>query len=133
MSHSVCAGLSHEQLSQLRSMLKEDGIGRQGHSRSASDNARALLHVSVHQQYGLSYDAAVKAAAQAELASPSTIRSAARQFSTTGSLPAPSSAHRGSGNFQHPRHITNSRLTLEGELLLHQLLQDVRENGYCSL
>ena len=55
-------------------MLKDEGIGKQGHSRSPSDNARALLHVAVHQQQGLSYDAVVKATAQAELASPSTIR-----------------------------------------------------------
>lgn len=101
-------GLSHEQLSQLRSKMKQEGIGVQGHSRSVTDNARALLHVAVHQQHGLSYDAAIKATAAAELASPHTIRVAVQQFSTSGSLPSPSTAHRGRGNPDHPLHSSNT-------------------------
>jgi hypothetical protein len=89
------AGITQEQLSELRSMLKNEGIGKQGHSRSASDNARALLHVAMHQQHGLSFDASVKATAAAELASPHTIRTAVEQFTSAGTLPSPSTTHRG--------------------------------------
>src|SRR3954463_16628552 len=83
------SSLSTEQLSQLRSMVKEEGMGKQGHSRSASDNARALLHINVHQQHGLSFDAAVKATAAAELASPSTLRAAVQSFIAGGTLTSP--------------------------------------------
>jgi transposase len=118
-------GLSTEQLSQLRSMLKEDGIGKQGHSRSASDNARALLHVSVHQQHGLSYDAAVKATAQAELASPSTLRTAATQLVSTGSL------EKSHDRRSHPDHpfYRDSGPSLQAQLLIHRELHDVKLNN----
>ena len=118
-------GLSTEQLSRLRSMLKEEGIGKQGHSRSVSDNARALLHVSMHQQHGLSYDAAVKATAQAELASPSTLRTAATQFVSTGSLEKPEDRQ------SHPHHPFYSERgpSLEAQLLIHRELHDVKLNN----
>jgi hypothetical protein len=67
-------GLTHEQLLSLRAIVKESGTGVQGHSRSPVENARALLHVASHQQQGMSFDAAIKATATAELTSPSTIR-----------------------------------------------------------
>jgi transposase len=50
-------GLTHEQLLTLRTMVKESGSGVQGHARTPIENARALLHISVHQQHGPSYDA----------------------------------------------------------------------------
>jgi len=42
---------SRDQLGQLRDKLKGERLGKQGHSRSAIDNARALLHAAVHQQH----------------------------------------------------------------------------------
>jgi transposase len=121
-------GLSHVQLTQLRGVLKEEGLGKQGRSRSATDNARALLHIAVHQQHGLSYDAAIKAAAQAELASPSTLRAAVQQFATHGALPIPSTAHRGRGNPVHPLH-SPSEPSLEAEILIHRRLEAVKERN----
>ena len=106
-------------------MLKDQGVGQQGHSRSASENARALLHVAVHQQHGLSYDAAIKATAAAELASPNTLRDAALQFTTHGTLPSPTTAHRGRGNPEHPLH-SPAEPSLEAELLIHRRLEEVK-------
>jgi hypothetical protein len=129
----VCfAGISHDQLVQLRDMLKEEGIGKQGHSRSATDNARALLHVHAHQQHGLSYDAAVKATAQAELASPSTLRSAAQQFAATGALtPPPTPVDR--SNPLHPFYSGESGPSLAAQLLIHRQLHEVTlENTFES-
>jgi transposase len=124
--------MSHVQLLELRGMLKEDGIGKQGHTRSPSDNARALLHVAVHQQHGLSFDAAIKATAAAELASPHTIRTAVQQFSTSGSLPSPSTAQRGRGNPDHPLHSSNTEEygpSFEAELLMHELVHKQKTEG----
>jgi hypothetical protein len=106
-------------------MLKDQGVGQQGHSRSASENARALLHVAVHQQHGLTYDAAIKATAAAELASPNTLRDAALQFTTHGTLPSPTTAHRGRGNPEHPLH-SPAEPSLEAELLIHRRLEEVK-------
>src|SRR4051812_42782323 len=91
------AGLTHEQLLSLRTIVKESGTGVQGHSRSPVENARALLHVTSHQQQGMSFDAAVKVTATAELTSSSTIRSAYAEFTETGSITPPRTKHRGSG------------------------------------
>lgn len=106
---------------QLRSILKAEGIGKQGHTRSASDNARALLHIHSHQQHGLSYDASVKATATAELSSPSTLRAAVEQFTATGTLrtnsPRTSAAH--------PFYTGESGPSLAAELILHRLLHNV--------
>jgi len=126
------AGISHDQLVRLRDMLKEEGIGKQGHSRSATDNARALLHVHAHQQHGLSYDAAVKATAQAELASPSTLRSAAQQFAATGALTQPSTPVDRS-NPLHPFYSGENGPSLAAELLIHRQLHEVTlENTFES-
>jgi len=124
--------MSHEQLLQLRAMLKEEGIGKQGHSRSPADNARALLHVAVHQQHGLSFDAAVKATAAAELSSPHTIRAAVEQFTSTGAFPPPPTAHRGRGNPGHPLHSDNTDAygpSFEAELLMHKLVHKQKTEG----
>ena len=121
--------MSLEQIEELAEMARTEGHGKQGRSRSRAENVTALRHLAQYEQLGLSHDAAVKATAQAELASPTTIRAAHKQFTNIGTLPTPSTAHRGSGNPIHPLHISNSRLTFDGELLLHQLLQDVREKN----
>ena len=110
-------------------MARAEGHGKQGRSRSRKENASALRHLAQYEELGLSHDAAVKATAKAELASPRTIRAAAQQFITTSSLPEPATAHRGSGNPQHPSHIANSKLTLQGEVLIHEMLQVVRERN----
>jgi hypothetical protein len=78
------ADLTHEQLLVLRAVVKDSGSGVQGHTRSPVENARALLHVHQHRQRGASFDAAIKATATAELASPSTLRTAVQQFTATG-------------------------------------------------
>jgi transposase len=106
-------------------MLKEEGVGKQGHSRSATDNTRALLHVAVHQQHGLSFDAAVKAVATAELASPTIIRAAHKQFAFTGSLERPADRR------SHPHHPFYSELgpSLKAQQLIHSELHDVKLNN----
>jgi len=123
------AGFSHEQLLKLRAVVKESGSGVQGHTRSPVENARALLHVHQHRQRGASFDAAIKATATAELASPSTLRIAAQQFTATGVLPSlPSTAHRGKGNPTHPLH-SPVEPSLEAELLIHRRLEAVKERN----
>jgi hypothetical protein len=81
--------MSEEQFIKLRGIVKDSGTGVQGHSRSPVENARALLHIRSYQQQGLSYAAAVKTAAAAELSSPSTLRAVSQQFAATGALTPP--------------------------------------------
>ena len=119
-------GLSHEQLVKLRSIVKEAGTGVQGHSRTPVENARALLHVSAHQKHGLSYDAAVKTTAIAELASPSTLRAAADQFQTTGTLAA---AEDGRSKPKHLFYRGEDGPSLAAQLLIHRRLLQVSENN----
>jgi len=69
-------------LNELRETLKHAGLGKQGHSRTPEENARALLHVNQYQQAGMSFDAAIKATAAAEVASPATLRAALKEFQT---------------------------------------------------
>jgi transposase len=118
-------GLSHEQLKALRTMVKESGTGVQGHSRSPVENARALLHIHSHQQHGLSYDAAVKTTAHAELASPVTLRSAVQQFTTTGTLREPEDCR------SHPLHpfYSGRGPSLAAKQLIHRELHDVKLNN----
>ena len=126
------AGMSHEQLTKLRNTIKESGTGVQGHSRSHVENARAVLHVAVLQQRGLSFDAAIKATATAELTSPSTLRAAVQQFVESGTLPEASTAHRGRGNPDHPLHSANTDQygpSLEAELLMHELVHTQKTEG----
>jgi hypothetical protein len=124
--------MSHEQLTQLRNTIKESGTGVQGHSRSPVENARALLHIHSHQECGLSFDAAVKATAAAELASPSTLRAAAEQFSDTGTLPSPRTPVSRS-NPLHPFYLGDCGPSLAAQLLLHRHLHEVTlENTFES-
>jgi len=123
-------GLSHEQ---LRRILKEAGVGKQGLSRSATDNARALLHVALLQEHhGLSYDAAIRITATAELASSSTLRSAAQQFAASGLLPESDTSHRGRGHPSHPLHHSQTDQfgpSFEAELLIHELVHAQKTQG----
>jgi len=109
-------------------VVKDSGSGVQGHTRSPVENARALLHVHQHRQRGASFDAAIKATATAELASPSTLRAAQQLFTATALLPAPSTAHRGTGNPTHPLH-SPAEPSLEAELLIHRRLEAVKERN----
>jgi transposase len=125
-------GLTHEQLLSLRAIVKESGTGVQGHSRSPVENARALLHVASHQQQGMSFDAAIKATATAELTSPSTIRATYATFASTHSIPTPKTTHRGRGNPAHPLHSSNTDTygpSFEAELLIHKLVHSQKAEG----
>src|SRR4051812_14166391 len=77
------------------------------------------------RQLDLSFDAAVKLTATAELTSPSTIRTASFTFTQTGALPEPDTSQRGRGNPEHPLHTSNTDAygpSLEAELLMHELI-----------
>jgi hypothetical protein len=121
--------LSHEQ---LRSVLKDAGVGKQGHSRSSTDSTRALLHVAVLQEHGFSFDAAIKTTAAAELASPCTIRTAAHEFAAAGMLSEPDTSQRGRGNPLHPLHSSNTEdygPSLKAEQLMHELIHKQKTEG----
>jgi transposase len=126
-------GLTPEKLLALRTAVKESGTGVQGHTRSPVENARALLHIHNYQQRGMSFDAAVKTAAAAELASPSTLRDVTKQFINTGTLPSvPSTALRGKGNPTHPLHSSQTEEygpSYEAELLMHELVHAQKTEG----
>jgi len=114
-------------------VLKEAGVGKQGHSRSATDSTRALLHVAVLQeQHGFSFDAAIKTTAAAELASPCTLRSAAHEFAAAGVVSEPDTSQRGRGNPQHPLHSSNTEEygpSLKAEQLMHELIHKQKTEG----
>ena len=119
------AGLTHEQLLSLRTTVKESGTGVPGHCRTPVENARALMHIEEQRRRGLSFDEAVKATASAELASPSTIRAAHKQFTFSGSLEKPEDRR------SHPHHPFYSELgpSLKAEQLIHRELHDVKLNN----
>src|SRR4051812_9071524 len=81
----------------------------------------------------MSYDAAVKATAAAELASPSTLRDVTKQFLNTGALPSPSTtALRGKGNPTHPLHSSQTEEygpSYAAELLMHELVHKQKRDG----
>jgi transposase len=89
------------------------------------ENARALLHVDSHLKSGLSFDAAIKATAHAELASPSTLRAAAKQFFTSGTLVKPEDRR---SHPQHPFHLDSGPSSAAQELI-HRELNDVKLNN----
>jgi transposase len=102
-------------------MVKQAGLGKQGHSRTVEENARALLHIHQNQQSGLSFDQAIKATAAAELTSHTTLRAVIKEFQTDGTITPPNTAERGRGNPDHPLHDANGP-TLQAELLMHEEL-----------
>jgi len=111
---------------ELRGIVKDSGTGVQGHSRSPVENARALLHIHSLQQRGLSFDAAIKATATAELASPSTLRAAAEQFTSTGALITPPRTPVDRSNPLHPFYSGESGPALAAQLLIHRELHEVK-------
>jgi hypothetical protein len=124
--------LSHEQLAQLRTILHDAGVGKQGRARSPEGNATALLQVHTLQQLGHSFDASIKATAQSQLASPARLRAVFDQFQRSNTLPTPSTDHRGRGNAEHPLNPHYFDLhgpTFEAELLIHNLLQKQKTEG----
>jgi DDE superfamily endonuclease len=112
----------------LRTIVKESGTGVQGHTRTPEENARALLHIHQLQQHGASYDAAVKAAAAAELASPSTLRAASEQFAASGALTPPCRPIDRSHPL-HPFYIGESGPSFAAEQLIHRELHEVTLNN----
>ena len=114
---------------ELRSIVKKSGTGVQGHSRSPVENARALLHIHSHQQHGLSFDAAIKAVATAELASPSTLRAAAQQFTSTGALVTPPRTPVDRANPLHPFYCGETGPSFAAEQLIHRELHEVALNN----
>jgi hypothetical protein len=79
--------LSRAQQSTLVATLEQAGIGQQGRTRSVPDNARALLLVHTLQEAAaVSYDKAVKIAAQVEQTSPRILRSASKRFARKNHL-----------------------------------------------
>lgn len=125
-------GYTHQQLVQLRGIVKESGTGVQGHQRTPEENARALLHVHQYQQHGLSWHESVQATAAAELTSPTTLRRANQQFQQTSSLPPPDTSRRGRGHPSHPLHMLNTDRygpSYEAELLVHKLVNAQKTEG----
>lgn len=115
-------------------MMKADGIGKQGRSRTPQQNAVALRHVAAYASLGLSLDVSIKTAAAAECTSPHTLRIALEQFHTTSTLPSPSSSHRGRGNPDHPLNINNTEEygpSFEAEKLMHELVHAQKTDGVC--
>jgi hypothetical protein len=81
------SALTHEQFDELKRIAKSEGHGQQGRSRSLLDNALALRHVASHQILGLSLNQATNIVACADIASPSTIRSAFLHFASPTHFP----------------------------------------------
>jgi hypothetical protein len=122
-----------EQLEQLRSELKQQGVGHQGRSRSETDLTRAVFHVgTVLQQTGLSLNQSINMVAEIELATPHTIRAVYNDFVASSTVTPPSTSHRGRGNPEHPLHSNNTDLygpTLEAETLIHTLVATQKTEG----
>jgi hypothetical protein len=84
---SAPASLSPAQQSSLVETMEQAGIGQQGRTRSVPDNARALLLVQTLQETAaVSYDKAIKIAAQVEQTSPRILRSASKRFARKNHL-----------------------------------------------
>lgn len=123
----LSSGLTSAQLSQLRDKLRAAGIGKQGATRDEADQLRAIFSVGVLQQrFSFSNDAAIKAVAAVEMATPRTIRCAVSSYASSGTVTPTSTEHRGRGNVNHPLHTIES-IPFEGEILLHRHLTDVRQ------
>jgi hypothetical protein len=80
----------------------------------------------------MSFDAAIKATATAELASPSTLRDMTKHFLHSGALTTPCTEQRGRGNPEHPLHPGNTTAcgpSFEAELLMHELIHAQKTDG----
>jgi hypothetical protein len=128
--------LSPAQRSTLVSTMELAGIGQQGRTRSVPDNARALLLVHTLQEAApVSYDKAVKIAAQVEQTSPRILRSASKRFQRKNHLlRSPSKLPR--INRDHPLHALylDSGPTLAVQNEVYALVDRAqKENRYISL
>jgi transposase len=130
--YDVVTGLSHEQLHELRGVVQE--LGKQGHSLTPSTKAVGLLTAhAIMTDLDVSFDAAIKTTSHALNTSPNTLRAAAKEVASTGTL-----SHRDSGetfrsNPSHPFYMGESGPSLTAELILHRLLHDVKlENTFES-
>jgi transposase len=131
----VSAGLSHSQLTQLHEELKQQGIGHQGRSRSETDLTRAVHGVGVlQQQLNLSLNQSINIIAATELSTSHTIRSAYSSYSCFGTITPPSTKQDCSrSNPSHPFYTGESGPSLDAELIIHRLLNDVKlENTFES-
>lgn len=126
----LCVGVTATQLAQLREALGEQGIGRQGRSRSETDLQHAVYSVGILQQnMSLSANQAINQVAAMEIASPATVRSAVRSYSSSGTVTPSSAGHRGRGNPNHPLHNTQfNNIPFQGGILMHRMLDDVRKS-----
>ena len=89
--------------SHLRDITNQSGIGQQGRTRSAPENARALLLLDgVRKATTLSPDAAVKVVAAGEQMSPSRLRQVHHRFVREGELTPPPSKRI---SRHHPLHM----------------------------
>jgi len=90
------------------------------------------MHALQHLACGLSFDAAIKVTAAAELASPSTIRAEYAEFIEAGTITPPDTSHRGRGNPDHPLHSSNTDKygpSFGAELLIHKLTESQKTEG----
>ena len=127
--------LSPTQQSTLVSTLENEGIGQQGRTRSVPDNARALLLVHTLQEAAaVSYDKAIKIAAQVEQTSPRILRSASKRFARKNHLLR--SASKPKINRNHPLHAlfleTGPPLAVQNEVYA-AVNRAQSENRYISL
>lgn len=129
---STPSGLSHEQEHQLREKLKAHGIGKQGRSRTVPELLVAVSFTSQLARFNQSLDASVKLAAAAINATPSTVRSAYEEYTSSGSITPPKTSHRGRGNPDHPLHASNTDAygpSFEAEILMHELVHQQKTEG----
>lgn len=92
-----------------------------------------MLHMHEHRLNGLSFDAAIKATAAAELASTATLRAVAKHVAENNTVPAAAdTSERGRGNPEHPLHTSNTDEfgpSLDAEVVIHTLLQEQKTEG----
>jgi transposase len=138
--------LSPDQRAQLHSTVKAAGIGQQGRSRSAEENARAILHVDTMMTAAaaaaaasssvvrtLSYDAVVKAVAKAEFTTPNTLRQTHQRYVREGEL-TPPEPKRIKRDDPHHMLFDEGGPSLEAQAVIHELMKDAAEmNIYASI
>lgn len=125
-----CLGLSQRDIYDIRSQLKDAGIGLQGRSRSESDLHLFVNSVGVLQRDFSSSEAITKTA-QIFIASPAIVRSAVRQYQGSGTITATPTAHRGAAGENSTLFRIARTPTKEEEEEIDRLLNhEVREKGH---
>ena len=132
---SAPASLSPLQQSKLVETMKKAGIGQQGRTRSVEDNARALLLVnSLQNVTDMSYDKAVKTAAQIELTSPKILLSAQKRLERKNDLQrSPYKPRIKRDNPQHAMYAETGPSFKVHIELINMMKQTQEENRYISL